>query len=210
VPAPSSSPSVLLDAVTEAGLPPGPLDAAESINLLQALSAVPDPRKARGRCHGLRSVLLLAVGAVLAGARSWTAIAQWARCAEQAVAVCGPTPHASTFGRVLSAVDPIALQRALTGWVMARREAVRRQHADEARPRGQARTVLAVDGKTLRGARDGHGGHTKLVTVFDHAEGLVLARTEVVDGDEVAASPVVLDTLPDLHGVVVTADALHC
>src|SRR3954463_6484519 len=125
VPAPSSSPFVLLDAVSDAGLPPGPLDATESISLLRALSAVPDPRDARGRRHGLQSILLLAVGAVLAGARSYAAIAQWARCAEQAVAVCGPTPHASTFGRVLSAIDPTALQRALTGWVLTR---CRRQH----------------------------------------------------------------------------------
>jgi len=86
---------------------------------------------------------------VLAGARSYAAIAQWAAHAEQAVVVCGPTPHATTFGRVLAAVDPAALQRALTGWVMARREG-RRRHADGVRPRGEARTVLAVDGKTLR------------------------------------------------------------
>jgi DDE_Tnp_1-associated len=82
VPAPSSSPSVLLDAVTEVGLAPGPLDAAASISLLRALADVPDPRKARGRRHGLQSVLLLAVGAVLAGARSYAAIAQWAAHAE--------------------------------------------------------------------------------------------------------------------------------
>ncbi|WP_411969474.1 transposase family protein [Geodermatophilus sp. YIM 151500] len=88
MPAPSSSPSVLLDAVIEAGRPPAPLDAAESISLLQALSAVPDPRKARGRRHSLRSVLLLAVGAVLAGARSYAAIAPWAAQAEQTLAVC--------------------------------------------------------------------------------------------------------------------------
>jgi hypothetical protein len=42
VPASSSSPTVLLDVVTEAGIPPGPLDAAESISLLQALSTLPD------------------------------------------------------------------------------------------------------------------------------------------------------------------------
>src|SRR3954453_20238744 len=104
----SSSPAALLDAVTVAGLPPGPLDAAESISLLQALSAVPDPRDARGRRHGLRSVLLLAVGAGRAGARSYAAIAQGARCPEQAVPVCGATPHATTVGRVLAAVDPVA------------------------------------------------------------------------------------------------------
>jgi hypothetical protein len=210
VPAPSSSPFVLLDAVTDAGLPPGPLGAAASIGLLQALSAVPDPRDARGRRHGLQSILLLAVGAVLAGARSYSAIAQWARCAEQAVTVCGPTPHAATFGRVLAAVDPAALQRALTGWVTARREGRRRQHAEGPRPVAEARTVLAVDGKTLRGARHEGGEQTKLVVVFDHADQLALSQVEVVGGDELAAFAPVLDTLADLRDVVVTADALHC
>ncbi len=210
MPASSSSPSALLSAVTESGLPPGPLGTAESISLLQALSSVPDPRKARGRRHGLQSVLLLAVGAVLAGSRSYAAIAQWARCAEQAVAVCGPAPHATTFGRVLAAVDAAALQRALTGWVLARRAAGQRQRALEARPRGEARAVVAVDGKTLRGARDCRGGRTKLVAVFDHTDGLVLSQTQVSGGDELAAFATVLNTVPDLRAVVVTADALHC
>jgi predicted transposase YbfD/YdcC len=210
VPAPPSSPSVLLDAVSDAGLPSGRLDATESISLLRALSAVSDPRDARGRRHGLQSILLLAVGAVLAGAGSYAAIAQWARCAEQAVTVCGPTPHATTFGRVLAAVDPVALQRALTGWVLARREGSRRRHAGGMRPRGEDRTVLAVDGKTLRGARDEAGEQTKLIAVLDHAERLALAQVQVFGGDELAAFVPVLDTLADLHDVLVTADALHC
>jgi DDE_Tnp_1-associated len=125
-------PSVLLHAVSASGLPPQPLDPAESISLLQALSVVPDPRRARGRRHSLQLILLLAVGAVLAGARSYAAIAQWARCAEQAVAVVGSPPHAATFGRVLAAVDPAALQRTLTEWVMGRRAVRRQQHADHA------------------------------------------------------------------------------
>jgi predicted transposase YbfD/YdcC len=208
VPARSSSPSVLIDAVTASGLPPRALGAAESISLLQALTAVADPRRARGRRHSLQSILLLAIGAVLAGARSYAAIAQWARCAEQAVAVCGPVPHATTFGRVLSAVDPVALQRALTGWVLARREGRRRP--GDLRHLGQARTVLAVDGKTLRGARTSSREQTKLLAVFDHADQLVISQIEVVGGDELAAFVPVLDTVADLRGVVVTADALHC
>ncbi|WP_138758731.1 transposase family protein [Modestobacter altitudinis] len=55
------------DAVTESGLPSERLDAAGSISLLQTLSAVPDPRRARGRRHSLQSMMLLAAGAVLAG-----------------------------------------------------------------------------------------------------------------------------------------------
>jgi predicted transposase YbfD/YdcC len=209
VPASSSSPSVLLDAVTEVGLPSEQLDTAESISLLQALSVVPDPRKARGRRHSLQSILLLAVGAVLAGARSYAAIAQWASCAEQAVAVCGSTPHATTFGRVLAAVDPALLQRALTGWLLARQRA-RAQRAADVRPRGEPRQVVAVDGKTLHGARDERGEQTKLVAVLDHAEHLALSQVQVVGADELAAFVPALDTITDLRGVVVTADALHC
>ena len=85
-----------------------------------------------------------------------------------------------------------------------------RQRANPSRPRGEGRTVLAVDGKTLRGARGEGGEQTKLVAVFDHAEHLALAQVQVVGGDELAAFAAVLDTLPDLREVVVTADALHC
>jgi hypothetical protein len=111
---------------------------------------------------------------------------------------------------VLAAVDPAALQQALTGWVLARRARRRRRQADHARPRGEDRTVLVVDGKTLRGARTDHGEQTKLVAVFDPAEHLALSQVQVVGGDELAAVAPVLDTVPDLRGVVVTADALHC
>src|SRR4051794_954490 len=178
--------------------------------MLQALAADPDPRNPRGRRHSLQSVLLLAVGAVLAGARSYAAIAQWARCAQQEVAVCGPTPHATTFGRVLAAVDPAALQRALTGGVVTRRETRRRPPGGRVRVRGEDRTGPAVDGKMLRGARDKDGEQAKLVAAFHHAEHLVLAQVEVVGQDELAAFAPVLDTVPDLREVLVTADALHC
>jgi hypothetical protein len=70
--------------------------------------------------------------------------------------------------------------------------------------------VLAFDGKTLRGARIGPGGQAKLVAVFDHTRGLVLSQAEVTGGDELGAFIPVLNTLPDLRNVVVTADALHC
>jgi hypothetical protein len=70
--------------------------------------------------------------------------------------------------------------------------------------------VLAVDCKTLRGARNAAGEQAKLVAVLDHADHLTLAQVEVVGGDELAAFEPVLDTLADLRGVVVTADALHC
>src|SRR3954466_6802740 len=161
-----------------------PLSAMESIRLVQALQAVPDPRRRRGRRHGLQSVLLLAVQAVMAGAGSWVAIARWAATAPQALGVCGAPPSASTFRRVLAAVDITAVEAALTGWVIGRQARCRQQ-----RPAGttaaETRCVLAVDGKTLRGSTGADGRQTKLVCVYDCAQQLILTQSAVVAGDEI-------------------------
>src|SRR3954447_11162763 len=206
MPASASSLSGLLPTSPAA---PGSLSAVESIRLVQALRTVPDPRRRRGRRHGLQSVLLLALQAVMAGASSWVAIAQWAATAPQALGVCGAPPSAATFRRVLAAVDIAAVEAALTVWVTGCRA-----RAQAARPSGmtvtEGRTVVAVDGKTLRGSKDVGGQQAKLVCVYDHAHQLVLTQTAVAGGDEVAAFTAALATLPDLRNVLVTADALHC
>src|SRR5947199_156360 len=72
------------------------------------------------------------------------------------------------------------------------------------------RTVLAVDGKTLRGSIGLDGQPTKLMCVYDHAHRLVLTQTAVVAGDEITAFSAALATLPFSTNVLVTADALHC
>lgn len=206
----SSSPTVLLDAVTAGGVPARLLSTAESISLLEALAAVPEPCKRRGRRHSLQSILFLALGAVVAGAGSYAAIADWAAVTEQEVRVCADPPHATTFRRLLSRLDPVALQAALTGWVLGCRDAVAAQAQADGGPVAKRRCVLAADGKTLRGARGPDGAQPKVFGVYDQACQLVLTQTAVVDGDEIAAFTAALATLSDLHGVVLTADALHC
>src|SRR3954453_16354496 len=146
MPASASSLSALLPA---SAVVRGPLPAADSIRLVQALKTVPDPRQRRGRRPGLQSVLLLALQAVMAGASSWVAAAQGAAIAPQALGVAGPPPSAATFRRVLAAVDITAVEAALTVWVTGRQA-----HPRAARPPGERAaetpTVVAGDGKTLR------------------------------------------------------------
>src|SRR3954454_6861615 len=122
MPASASSLSELLSA---SAVVSGPLSAGDSIRLVQALKAVPDPRRRRGRRHGLQSVLLLALQAVMAGASSWVAIAQWSATAPQALGVAGVPPSAATFRRVLAAVDVTAVEAALTTWVTGRQTRAR-------------------------------------------------------------------------------------
>jgi predicted transposase YbfD/YdcC len=204
VPARSSSLSVVTDAVQALEAPAEPLSAADSVRLLTALASVPDPRHRRGIRHSLQSILLLVVGAVMAGKTSWVGIAGWAARAEHGLRVCGPTPSAATFARVLAAIDPAALQTVLNRWITARLAT-----RAAAGPRSQPRQVLAVDGKVLHGART-PAGPVQLVAAYDQSAAVVLGQVAVDNGDEIAALPAVLDTVADLEGVLISADALHC
>lgn len=112
MPAKSSSPSTLRRAATTAEVPARRLSAVESSTLLQALEAVPDPRHRRGRRHPLQSMLYLALAAVLAGADSWAAIADWAAVTDHDVTAGRRPPHASTFRRLLGQVDVTAVEAA--------------------------------------------------------------------------------------------------
>jgi predicted transposase YbfD/YdcC len=149
--------------------------AVAPVDLLEALGQVPDPRDPRGRRYRLVPVLAIAVCAVLAGARSYAAIAEWAADAPPRLRArlgLGRTvPDLVTIWRVLTAVDPAALDRALGAWVNARLAA----------QRTGGQVVLAVDGKTVRGARTSDGTAPHLMACLEHGTGVVLAQA-AVDG----------------------------
>jgi predicted transposase YbfD/YdcC len=201
----SSSPTVLaggqLASLGRSGL--GLADSAPQ-ELLGALARVPDPRDLRGRRYPLASVLAIAVCAMLAGARSYAAIAEWAADApprlRARLGLPGAVPDLATFWRVLTAVDPAALDRAMGAWVSAQLAA----------RRSQGRRVVAVDGKTVRGARTGDGTAPHLLACLDHGTGVVLAQA-AVDGrtNEITMFTGLLGQAGGLDGVLVTADALH-
>jgi hypothetical protein len=55
------------------------LQPAETPHLLAYLATIRDPRAGRGRRHPLVAILAMAAAAVLTGARSMAAIAEWAQ-----------------------------------------------------------------------------------------------------------------------------------
>src|SRR5512146_988480 len=89
--------------------------------LLAAFRSVPDPRRGQGRRHPLPAILALATGAMLCGARSLYAIAQWGRDQEpELLASLGLTrpssPSVATYHRVFSRLDAVAFEKALSRW----------------------------------------------------------------------------------------------
>jgi predicted transposase YbfD/YdcC len=201
----TSSPTVLAAGqLALAGRSGLALAASAPQRLLDALGRVPDPRDRRGIRYPLVPVLAIAVCAMLAGARSFAAIAEWAADApprlRARLGLPGAVPDLVTIWRVLTAVDPAALDRAIGEWVSAQLKA--RQ------PPG--RRVVAVDGKTVRGARAADGTAPHLLACLDHGSGVVLAQI-AVDGktNEITMFAGLLGQAGDLDGVLVTADALH-
>jgi predicted transposase YbfD/YdcC len=148
-------------------------------------------------------MLAAAVCAVLAGARSFAAIGEWALdLSADHLDRLGleRAPVESTLRKLLARVDAAALDRqlAVLAWTRTRHIGGRR--------------VIAIDGKTLRGARTRTTTAPHLIAALDHATGVVLGQ------DAVAAKsneiPAVRDLLAgfdpaDLHGCVITVDAMH-
>jgi hypothetical protein len=76
-----------------------PLRPVEAPHLLAYLATIGDPRRPSGRRHPLVAILAMAAAAVLTGARSMTAIAEWAQDAPQPVrAALGARRDAPTAG----------------------------------------------------------------------------------------------------------------
>jgi hypothetical protein len=175
--------------------------AEDGPGLLAVLAKVTDPRHRRDIRYRLAVILGLAVCAV-PGARSFSAIAEWAADADQGtlrtLGVSGAVPSESTFRRTLQRLDADAFDELAGQWA-----------AQRTAPRPRARRVIAVDGKAIRGS--GHGGHDRrhLLAAFDHAHGVVLGQAEVgARTNEIPLFTVLLDRI-DITDAVITADALH-
>ena len=171
--------------------------------LVQVLRNVADPRDRRGVRHDLPTVLSLAVAGVLAGARSLTAI--WEHTTDLTGADLRSLgleegqalPSESTIRRVLQDLEPAGLDAHLASWLWTRTATI------------NGRRVIAVDGKTMRGARAGEDPAPHLLAALDHATGAVLTQERVAGKtNEIPTLPELLEPL-DLDGVVVTADAMH-
>jgi predicted transposase YbfD/YdcC len=178
------------------------IPAARSQYLLGLLAQVPDPRKRRGRRHPLAGLLAVGIAAVIAGSRSFAAIGPWAADAgPEALAGLGAArgpAEESTFRRAFALVSPDVLDRVLGAWL----------HTRAAQAGG--RLVIAIDGKTIRGAKNKEGKAPHLVAALAHGIGAVLGQVAVdAKSNEIPAVRDLLKAFASLASAVITIDAMH-
>ena len=182
-----------------------------ALSLLEALAEVPDPRSRHGRVHPLPAILALSVLAMLRGCKGPVAIAQFGRDYGTPLAHAlgftrGKTPAASCLSELYSRLDAVAFEAALARWIQACAPAA-------ATPDGtatQAKEPLALDGKTLRGSKDGAVPGQHLVAAYAPLAEAVRIQVRVdAKTNEHKAALELLGILP-AKGKIVTGDAIFC
>ena len=175
---------------------------SQTLSLYEAFGDVPDPRDASGRRHPLQAILTLAAVAMLSGARSLYAIAQF-----------GPD-RGKEFARALGFTRDVPpccatlhyLFRALDGRAFER--AVRRWTDRQAQRKGWQ--AVSLDGKTLRGTQGHELPGVHLLAAYAHEAKLVLGQIPVdARTNEHKTALELLDVIP-LDGKLVVGDAMFC
>jgi predicted transposase YbfD/YdcC len=174
-------------------------------SLRAVLAQVPDPRATRGRRHPWTALLLLLVAARLSGATTQQAMARWGQHAGwPRLRRLGFTrrggPSAATVRRLLHRVDVPALERVFGAWQQQVRTAWQQRAAHWL-------DGIAVDGKSLRGARRLGAVDARLLSACCHRRGLVLGEVAVPEStNELGAVGSLLERL-QLQDQTVTFDA---
>src|SRR5436309_4975889 len=146
--------------------------------LIEVLAAIPDFRKPRGKRHPLAAIFALACCAMLCGARSSSAMAEWGRHygtrLAQALGFTHATPCAATLHTIFRHVGRDEFEIHLGAWAGSVVGSV--PAAPEA-----PELAVALDGKTRRGSKKPGAPGTHLLSALAHQGGVTLAQHAVDD-----------------------------
>lgn len=175
---------------------------SQAFSLCEAFGQVPDPRHASGRRHPLHAILTLTSVAMLSGARSLYAIAQFGRDRGKEFArVLGftrdATPCCTTLHYLFAALDRRAFERAIRCWTDQQAE-------------WKDWRAVSLDGKRLRGTQGHELPGVHLLAAYAHEAKLVLDQIPVdAKTNEHKTALELLDVIP-LQGKLVLGDAAFC
>jgi len=162
---------------------------------------IPDPRNPSGRRHPLSAILTLAAVAMLSGARSLEAMAQFGRDrGERFTRLLGFTrdrpPCKATFHNVFKALDTTLFERAVSRWLRGRRVS--------------GWEAIAIDGKRLCGTQGDQLPGVHLLAAYEHEAAAVIGQLSVEASTNEHKVALALLDLIDVQDATVTGDAMFC
>ena len=154
--------------------------------------------------HKLIDVLFLIVSACFSGIDApgdmnlWASMEQNRKWLKKYIALENGIPSTSTIYRVLKLMKPSQFEKCFVNWM--------RDLTVYCKNGGD---VVAIDGKTMRGSKDGNN-ITHIVSAWCSANNLALGQVKTDNkSNEITAIPDLLDLLY-LEGCIVTIDAMGC
>jgi hypothetical protein len=176
------------------------MDARLSLLEVFASPELVDHRRAQGRRHPLNAILALTAVAVLCGVRGQKGVLEFGRDrGRDFMRLFGfrkwRGPSEATLSRVFAALDVVAFEGCVSRWLLARVGSRRFEQ-------------IAIDGKTLRGSRDGELPAVHLLAAYAPEIQTTLEQLRVnAKTNEHKSALELLDIVP-LSGKIVTADAM--
>lgn len=169
--------------------------------LVEVFKKVPDPRSRFGKRHNLHGMLALAYCAVLCGITGYQGINDFVKgLTDEEIKKFDfgkhGAPTGEIIGKTLRFLDVELIESELTLWVL--------NHHDL---RGQ---WISLDGKTLRGSKDGEKKGIHLLGAVLHGSKAIIAQATVGEKtNEIPIAQKMVENFPDIEGAIITTDALN-
>jgi len=174
-----------------------------SASVQEHFGDIQDPRHERTKHHKLIDTLVIAICAIICNADNWEEVEAFGEAKETwfrtFLELPNGIPSHDTFRRVFARLDARQFEACFLRWVAAAYKVTNGQ-------------VVAIDGKLPRGSRDGSIGRgaIDMVSAWATQNSLVLGQVKVNEKtNEIKAIPELLSVL-ELHGCIVTIDAMGC
>lgn len=171
--------------------------------LVDFLQGVKDPRINRTKKHELIDILVIAICAVICGAKSWVEIEDFGEAKQEWFSIYlnlqNGIPSHDTFRRLFMLLDPEKFLEVFINWVAAV-------------TKNTDLKQICVDGKTLRRSFDKGRKSSAIHMVNAWSTGASLSLGSMISegkGNEIKTIPKLLDLL-DIKGSLVSTDAMGC
>ncbi len=173
-------------------------------SIIHHFSTIKDPRIERGKKHKLSDIFFISICAVICGADNWTAVERFGWAKEswftKILGLKNGIPSHDTFGDVFAVIDIDEFSECFSRW------------AYDLSTFYSKDDIIAIDGKCLRRSIDKASKKAAIYMVgaWSNKNQLVLGQEKVADkSNEITAIPKLLNKL-ELHGAIVTLDAMGC
>ncbi len=171
-----------------------------SNKLVSIFGSIEDPRSHINQLHKFVDILLIGIISVICGAETWKQMIEFANSKKdflkEFLELPNGIPSEDTINRLFSSIDSSQFESCFIDWVNSISDLSKGQ-------------VIAIDGKTLRGAKSGgKKSPVHMVSAWANQNNLVLGQVKVNDkSNEITAIPELLKTLM-IQGNIITIDAM--